>query len=142
MTQDQINNLKNFKETLNTNKIQFTELNEGFHFRLRKPYQAEYSVDIWPTTLKWQDQRAGIKGNGIESFLKFWTNVQNPLKSESDLGVYPRKLERICSGHGGAIERLKVPGGWIVSNVIHEQSISSLFLKDKKHEWNLEEEND
>lgn len=49
---------------------------------------------------------------------------------------YPKKFETI----EGYVQRLKVPGGWLVRTVCYESGVHMLFISDPNHEWELEDE--
>ena len=70
---------------------------------------------------------------------KHWANQAERINKEKE--KYPRKYESITDNS----TRLKVPGGWIYITFWQNQSHSSLslstcFIPDPNHEWELEPE--
>ncbi len=70
-----------------------------------------------------------------------------PPKSKLQPPVWPRKWEKVNGGKFGGMQRLKVPGGWIVVYWTHLEKVGAIrgkahndmiFYPDTQHAWVLE----
>ena len=68
-------------------KIEWTEFNNGYHFKIGK-------IDFWPTTQKWIDTNYGIKGTGVEELISY---IQTTKQKDRKNGI-------CCPNCGAALE--------------------------------------
>ncbi len=134
---------------LNEANIKYFELNNGYHFKIRIPYEENNSLNFYPTTGKWTDDFSGESGDDVQSLIRQYKKicqeyekkglkVKEPGQS-SNKDEYPR-IPEIVRDANLYVDRLKVPGGWLI-NTMHLGNhgvLTTMFFSDKEYKWVLE----
>lgn len=142
MTPDAESNLLKAKHFLKVNKIEYHELHPNVHFRVFIPQSDNRRfLDLWPTTLKWQDMQTKKNFYGIESFINHFEKVRAEHFSKKEINkniLYSRQPELIRDANT-YIERYKTPGGWLVQSMHLSHGVLAMaFVPDPNYEWILE----
>lgn len=76
--------------------------------------------------------QASVKAENASTF-----EIKDSKLSLGEPIIIPPLWEELESSISGSTSRMKIGGGWLVKTVINGVGISTVYIPDPKHEWEL-----